>query len=158
MSSRWFRARSERIQRYPAAASTASILTFATLLGCWANCQAQPGSNSMPVPIRVFTIYVQVSLPNGLSSSWSGCYPVLTVACRGQPLPMTQAGLNFPVCLKASTRSALSASLIRAWFRDTAQTNPSRTANGNLTVHLQLHDRSDHSRNPKPVSSESMRM
>jgi tetratricopeptide (TPR) repeat protein len=104
----------------------------------------------MPVPIRVYTIYVQVALPNGRPAAGA----VVTLS-PNSGVPRTafandSGRIEFPGTSEGQyTLSAVSQSDPNL-VSDTAQTNPSRTANGNLTVHLQLHDRSDRSKNAKP--------
>jgi hypothetical protein len=143
MSSRWIKARSESIQRYLAAASKASILTLSMLLGGWANCDAQPGSNSMPVPIRVFTIYVQVSLPNGRPAAGA-----LVTLAPNSGVPRTafandSGRIEFPGMAEGQYTLSAVASRFKPDLGCRSDEDPSRTANGSLTVHLQLHDRSD---------------
>jgi tetratricopeptide (TPR) repeat protein len=103
----------------------------------------------MPVPIRVFTIYVQVSLPNGRPAS--GALVTLTPN-SGVPrsaFANDSGRIEFPGMPEGQyTLSAISQS-DPSLVSDTAQTNPSRTANGNLTVHLQLHERPDDSKPSK---------
>jgi tetratricopeptide (TPR) repeat protein len=124
-------------------------LTLVLTLSAWISCQAQSG-NTIPTPIKLSTIYVQVSLPNGRPAG--GALVTLT---PGSGVPRTafatdSGRLEFPGMpdglYSLSAVSTSDPNLIS----DVVDMNPSRTANGNLTVQLLLRDRSDHKKDPKP--------
>ena len=65
MRAAWFEARFGKAEPYFFKASKRLTLILVLTLSAWASCQAQPERSTLPSPVRVATIYVQVSLPNG---------------------------------------------------------------------------------------------
>src|SRR5216683_6079145 len=68
MRDAWFEARVSNLgnlEPCPIRASTRFILALVFALFAWTSCQGQGGGSRMPEPIKISTIYVQVSLPNG---------------------------------------------------------------------------------------------
>src|SRR6267378_6094964 len=131
-------------------ASTRFTLILIFALSAWTSCQGQGGGSRMPDPIRLSTIYVQVSLPNGRPAG--GALVVLTPrsGVPNKAFANDSGRLEFPgVPEGLYSVSAVSASDPNL-MSDVVDMNPSRTANGNLTVQLLLRDRSDHKNNPKP--------
>jgi hypothetical protein len=96
----------------------------------------------MPVPIRLSTIYVQVSLPTGRPAA--GALVTLTPnnGAQRKAFANDSGRLEFPGMPDGQyTLSAISQS-DPGLISDVVETNPSRTANGNLTVQLLLRCRS----------------
>src|SRR5882724_1719461 len=114
------------------------------------DCRAQPGSSTMPAPIRLSTIYVQVSLPNGRPAS--GALVTLTPS-SGVPrkaFANDSGRLEFPGMPDGQYTVIASSPSDPNLMSDLVEMNPSRTANGNLTVQLLLRNRSDNKKGPKP--------
>jgi tetratricopeptide (TPR) repeat protein len=120
------------------------------VLSAWVSCQGQPGGSTLPTPIRLATIYVQVTLPSGRPAG--GALVTLTPS-SGVPreaFANDSGRLEFPGMPEGQyTLSAIS-TYNPNLMSDVVQTNPSRTANGNLTVQLLLRDRSVHTKDSKP--------
>lgn len=126
------------------------MLTLVLALSAWVSCQAQPGRSTIPTPIRLSTIYVQVSLPNGRPA---GEALVTLTPSSGVPrkaFTSDSGRLEFPGMPEGQYTLTASSPSDPNLISDVVETNPSRTANGNLTVQLLLRDRSDHSKDPKP--------
>ncbi len=131
-------------------ASARFILTLVLALTAWTNCQGQPGGSMMPTPIRLSTIYVQVSLPNGRPAG--GALVTLTPR-TGVPrsaFANDSGRLEFPGMPDGQYTVSATSPSDPSLASDVVETNPSRTANGNLTVQLLLRDRSDHIKGSKP--------
>src|ERR1700730_17670262 len=65
MRAAWFEARFGNLGPNLVKASRRLILILVLAFSAWVSCQAQPAGSTIPTPIRLATIYVQVSLPNG---------------------------------------------------------------------------------------------
>src|SRR6266404_8181310 len=131
-------------------ASMRFIFTLVVALSAWTICQGQPGGSTLPTPIRLSTIYVQVSLPNGRPAGGS----LVTLTPRsGVPLNAfanDSGRLEFPGMPDGVYSLSATSPSDPNLASDVVETNPSRTANGNLTVQLVLRERADHSKGPKP--------
>ena len=126
------------------------ILTLVFALSAWTISQGQPGGSMMPTPIRLSTIYVQVSLPNGRPAG--GALVILTPS-SGVPrnaFANDSGRLEFPGMPEGQYSLSATSPSNPNLASDVVQMNPSRTANGSLTVQLLLRDRADHSKGPKP--------
>ena len=64
-------------------ASKRFMFTLVLALLAWVSCPAQPGGSMVPTPIKLSTIYVQVSLPNGRPAG--GALVTLTPGGGGAP-------------------------------------------------------------------------
>ena len=131
-------------------ASTRFILTLVFVLFAWTSCQGQPGGSMMPTPIRLSTIYVQVSLPDGRPAG--GALVILTPN-SGAPrnaFANDSGRIEFPGMPDGQYTLTATSPADPNLVSDLVEMNPSRTANGNLTVQLLLRDRSDHKKGPKP--------
>src|ERR1700674_5072540 len=82
MRAAWFEAQVGYLEPYLFKASKRLLLILVLALSAWVSCQAQPGGPTLPTPIRLATIYVQVSLPNGRPAG--GALVTLTPT-RGAP-------------------------------------------------------------------------
>src|SRR6266566_5259764 len=135
-------------------ASTWFVLTLVCALSAWTTCQGQSNGSRMPEPIKLSTIFVQASLPNGRPAD--GALVILTPN-SGVPrkaFANDSGRLEFPEMPDGQyTLTATSLSNPNL-MSDVVETNPSRLANGNLTVQLLLRDRSD---NPKRSTSGVIR-
>ena len=130
--------------------STRFILTLTLALTAWTISQGQPGGSMMPTPLRLSTIYVQVTLPNGRPAG--GALVVLTPS-SGVPrnaFANDSGRLEFPGMPEGQYSLSATSPSNPNLASDVVQMNPSRTANGNLTVQLILRDRADYSKGPKP--------
>lgn len=131
-------------------ASKRLLIGLVLALSVWSNCQGQPGGSTIPTLTKLATIYVQVSLPNGRPAG--GALVVLTPNSGVPRREFTNDSgrLEFPGMPEgqyALTATSLSDPNL---ISDVIETNPSKTANGSLTVQLLLRDRSDHRNDPKP--------
>src|SRR5882724_9787618 len=116
----------------------------------WIDCRAQLGPSTMPMPIRLSTIYVQVSLPNGRPAG--GALVTLTPS-SGVPrnaFANDSGRLEFSGMPDGVYSLSATSPSDPNLASDVVETNPSRTANGNLTVQLVLRERADRSKGPKP--------
>ena len=152
MRGAWFEARAGNLGNLEPClrASTRFILTLLFALSSWSSCQGQGGGSRMPEPIKLSTIYVQVSLPNGRPAG--GALVVLTPR-SGVPLNAfanDSGRLEFPGMPDGVYSLSATIPSDPNLASDVVETNPSRTANGNLTVQLLLRERADHSKGPKP--------
>ena len=139
----------ERGSGFPVAQSSALVLGL--ILSLWTTCHGQqPGGSTIPAPIRLHTIYVQVSLPNGRPA---GGTLVNLTARSGVPrtaFTNDSGRVEFPGMPEGQYSLTATSPSDPSLVSDAVETNPSRTANGNLTVQLILRDRSDHTKDPKP--------
>lgn len=149
MRAAWFEARFGNAESYFFTASKRLMLILVLALSAWVSCQAQPSGSTLPTPLRLATIYVQVSLPNGRPAG--GALVTLTPS-SGSPrngFANDSGRLEFPGMPEGQyTLSATSPSDPNL-ISDAVEMNPSRTANGNLTVQLLLRDRSEHTKSLK---------
>src|SRR6266446_1860215 len=82
MRAAWFESRFDNAEPYFFTASQRLILILVFALSAWVSCQGQSGGSALPAPIRLATIYVQVSLPNGRTA---GRALVTLTPTRGAP-------------------------------------------------------------------------
>src|SRR6266566_2472106 len=131
-------------------ASMRFTLTLVLALSAWISCQGQPGGSTLPTPIRLSTIYVQVSLPNGRPAG--GALVVLTPrsGVPSRAFANDSGRLEFPGMPDGQYSLSATSPSDPNLASDVVETNPSLTANGNLTVQLLLRERADHSKGPKP--------
>ncbi len=130
--------------------STCFILTLVFALSAWTSCRGQSGGLRLPDPIRLSTIYVQGSLPNGRPAG--GALVTLTPR-SGVPhkeFANDSGRLEFPGMPDGQYTLTASSPSDPNLMSDLVEMNPSRTANGNLTVQLLLRERSDYTKGPKP--------
>ena len=150
MRAAWFEARFGKADSYSFTASKRLTLILVLTLSAWVSCPAQPERSTLPSAVRLATIYVQVSLPNGRPA---GGALVTLRPTRGAPaigFANDSGRLEFPgmpeVQYSVTATSPSDPNLVS----DAVEMNPSLAANGNLTVQLLLRDRSDHTKGPKP--------
>ncbi len=131
-------------------ASTRFILALVFALFAWTSCQGQANGSRMTDPIKLSTIYVQVSLPNGRPAGGALVTLKPNSGVPRKAFANDSGRLEFAEMPDGQyTLTATSVSDPNL-ISDSVETNPSRTANGNLTVQLLLRDRSDHSKRVKP--------
>jgi tetratricopeptide (TPR) repeat protein len=153
MRDAWFGARAGNLGNLEPCfirASTRFIITLVFALSAWTGCQGQGVGSRIPDPIRLSTIYVQVSLPNGRPAG--GALVTLTPR-SGVPhkeFANDSGRLEFPGMPEGTYSLTAASSSDPNLTSDAVEMNPSRTANGNLTVQLLLRDRSDNTKGPKP--------
>src|SRR6266850_2125166 len=150
MRAAWFEARFGNLEPYLNKASKRLILIFVLALFAWVSCQAQPERSTLPSAIRLATIYVQVSLPNGRPA---GGALVTLRPSRGAPynaFANDSGRLEFPGMPEVQYSVTATSPSDPDLISDAVEMNPSLNANGNLTVQLLLRDRSDHTKSPKP--------
>jgi tetratricopeptide (TPR) repeat protein len=154
MRDAWFEARIGNLGNLAACfirTSTRFIVILVFALSAWTSCQGQlGGSASMPTPIRLSTIYVQVALPNGRPAG--GALVTLTPNSGTPRKEFTNDSgrLEFPGMPDGQYTLTATSPSDPNLISDLVEMNPSRTANGNLTVQLLLRDRADHTKGPKP--------
>src|SRR5882762_9839072 len=131
-------------------ASTRFTLILVFALSAWTSCRGQGGGSRMPDPIRLSTIYVQVSLPNGRPAG--GALVVLTPrsGVPNKAFANDSGRLEFPGMPDGQYTVIASSPSDPNLMSDLVEMNPSRLANGNLTVQLLLRNRSDNKKGPKP--------
>ena len=150
MRAAWFEAQVGDLKSYLFKASRRLMLIPVLALSAWVSCQAQPGISTLPTPLRLATIYVQVSLPNGRPAG--GALVTLTPS-SGSPrngFTNDSGRLEFPGMPEEQYTLTATSPSDPNLISDAVEMNPSRTANGNLTVQLLLRDRSDHTKSLKP--------
>lgn len=113
-------------------------------------CQAQPGVSRMPTPLRLSTIYVQVSLPNGRPAGGALVTLTPTSGVPRKAFTNDSGRLEFPGMPEVQYSITATSPSDLNLMSDVVEMNPSRTANGNLTVQLLLRDRSDYTKDRKP--------
>lgn len=152
MRDAWFEARAGNLGNLELCfiRSTRFILALVFALFAWTGCQGQANGSRMTDPIKLSTIYVQVSLPNGRPAGGALVTLKPNSGVPRKAFANDSGRLEFPEMPDGQyTLTATSVSDPNL-VSDSVETNPSRTANGNLTVQLLLRDRSDHSKRPKP--------
>lgn len=147
--SAWFEAQSRSAASYLSGASRL-MHVLALVFFVWVTCQAQPAGSTLPTPIRTATIYVQVSLPDGRPAG--GALVTLTprTGASRNAFANDSGRLEFPGMSEGQYILSATSPYDSNLISDQVEMNPSRTANGNLTVQLLLRDRSDYPKKPKP--------
>src|SRR5712692_1959299 len=152
MRDAWFEARVGNLRNLEPRLIRASmrlILTLVFALLAWTSCQGQANGTRMTDPIRLSTIYVQVSLPNGRPAGGALVTLKPNSGVPRKAFANDSGKLEFPEMPDGQyTLTATSVSDPNL-ISDSVETNPSRTANANLTVQLLLRDRSDPAKRPK---------
>jgi tetratricopeptide (TPR) repeat protein len=149
MSAAWFEAQSRSGACYLSGVSRL-IHILVLVFFAWVSCQAQPAGSTLPTPIRTATIYVQVSLPDGRPAG--GALVTLTPrsGISHNAFANDSGRLEFPGMAEGQYILSATSPYDSNLISDPVEMNPSRTANGNLTVQLLLRDRSDYAKKPKP--------
>lgn len=150
MRSRYLDARVDSSK--PSFVKTSNKLTLILVLVLCAgiDCQAQPGPSTMPVPIRLSTIYIQVSLPNGRPAAGALVTLAPNSGVPRKAFANDSGRLEFPGMPEGQyTLSAVSQS-DPGLISDMVETNPSKSANGNLTVQLFLREKPEPTKDSRP--------
>src|SRR6266566_684594 len=149
MREAWLEARSGNIASYFFRASKRVTPVLVLALSAWVSCQAQPGMSTLPTPIRLSTIYVQVSLPNGRPAG--GALITLTTSggAAHKAFANDSGRIEFPGMPDGQYTLTATSPSDPNLISDVVEMNPSRTANGNLTVQLLLRDQSDYRKDRK---------
>ncbi len=150
MRAAWFEVRFGNVEPYLFKASKRLILILVLALSAWLSCQAQPGGSTLPTPLRLATIYVQVSLPNGRPAGGALVTLMPTSGAPRNGFANDSGRLEFPGMPEAQYTLTATSPSDPNLISDAVEMNPSRALNGNLTVQLLLRDRSDHTKSPKP--------
>ena len=150
MRAHWFDAWSGNEEPYFLTASKRLMLILVLSLSAWISCQAQPGTSTLPAPIRLTTIYVQVSLPNGRPAGGSLVTLTPSSGVPRNAFANDSGRIEFSGMPESQYSLSATSPSDPNLASDVVQMNPSRTANGNLTVQLLLRDRSDHKKGPNP--------
>jgi hypothetical protein len=149
MRTDWIEARFGNVEPYFLTPSKRLMLILVLTLSAWVSCQAQPGTGSLPTPIRLATIYVQVSLPNGRPAGGALVTLRPTRGASYSAFANDSGRLEFPGMPEGQYSLSAASVSDPNLTSDVVETNPSKTANGSLTVQLLLRDRSDYTKNPK---------